>query len=135
MHVSTVLAIDPGQCKCGVAVVREREGAFEALYQGVAPTADLPALLADLAGRYQPETAVVGDGTNSSEIVRIAEKAQTAPVVTIDEKFSTILARERFFRHNPPRGFRRLIPLSLQTPNRPYDDYVAIILAERYLSS
>ena len=130
-----VLAIDPGQHKCGVAVVREREGAFEVLYQGVTTTADLRGLLADLAGRYQPGTVVVGNGTNSAEIVRIVERAQAAPVVTIDEKFSTILARDRFFRQNPPRGLRRLIPLSLQTPSRPYDDYVAVILAEKYLSS
>ncbi|HKM17981.1 MAG TPA: pre-16S rRNA-processing nuclease YqgF, partial [Limnochordia bacterium] len=34
---------------------------------------------------------------------------------------------------HPPRGWRRLLPVSLQTPPVPIDDYVAVILAQRYL--
>ena len=34
---------------------------------------------------------------------------------------------------NPPRGWRRLLPVSMQMPPEPYDDYVAVILAQRFL--
>ena len=132
---SAVLAIDPGQHKCGVAVVKAAGGAFEALYQGVTTIADLQRLLAELVSRFEPESIVIGNGTNSAHVARTAASATAAPVVVVDERFSTIAARKRFFEQNPPRGLRRLIPLSLQTPSRPYDDYVAVILAEEYLKS
>ncbi len=55
------------------------------------------------------------------------------PVEVVDEKYSTLRARERYFRENPPRGLRRFIPISLQTPREPYDDCAAVILAEQFL--
>ncbi len=53
----------------------------------------------------------------------------------IDEHRSSEQGRRRYFRENPPRGWRRLLPVGLQTPPRAYDDYVAVVLAERYLAS
>ena len=68
---------------------------------------------------------------------KLAEALRTAipkiSVKLVDEKFSSTRARARFFQENPPRGIRRLIPRGLLTPERPYDDYVALILAEDYL--
>ncbi len=134
-QADVVLAVDPGRSKCGLAVVRRTpDGAFEVLHRGVVQTSGLPAALADLAARFAPDVILVGDGTNSSDAARAAEEIDAAPVLTVDEKFTTILARKRYFKENPPRGLRRLIPTSLQTPPRPCDDYVAVILAENYLS-
>ena len=39
----------------------------------------------------------------------------------------------RFLRAHPERGWKRLLPPGLRSPDRPYDDFVAVILAERYL--
>jgi len=134
----TVLAIDPGRSKCGLAVVTRGPGNAETgasvLHQAVAATADLQRSLAELSARFSLDAVLVGDGTNSAELVRMAESAQDAPVLIVDEKFSTVAARRRYFEKNPPRGLRRLIPLSLQVPPRAYDDYVAVILAERFLT-
>lgn len=137
-----VLAIDPGRLKCGVAVVSaalepDQSGrlAFDVLHQSVVMTAELAGVLAELAARFRPDAVIVGNGTGSAGIARAAGQLGTGPVVIVDEKFSTLLARKRFFEHNPPRGLRRLIPLSLQSPGRPYDDYVAVTLAELYLAS
>jgi RNase H-fold protein (predicted Holliday junction resolvase) len=133
-----VLAIDPGRDKCGVAVVTPAApdaDRFEIDYRGVVAVDELPALLARLVERFRPAVVVVGNGTNSAQITRFAEGATGVSVVIVDERFSTIAARKRFFEENPPRGWRKLIPLSLQTPGRPYDDYVAVILAEEYLRS
>jgi hypothetical protein len=68
-----------------------------------------------------------------NDIVNVAESAGIAPVKVVDERNSTMLARKHFFIENPPRGLLRLVPTSLQVPNRPYDDYVAVILAESFL--
>ena len=144
-----VMAIDPGRCKCGVAVLQRTERPtdsnslptsapvkrFDVLHQQVAATSDIDKVISELAARYSPGRIIVGDGTTSSQVADAARKLQRAPVELVDESFSSLLARKRYFKENPPRGLRRLIPTSLQTPPRPYDDYVALILAERYLSA
>jgi hypothetical protein len=52
----------------------------------------------------------------------------------VPERDTTRRARERYFADHPPRGWRRLIPLSLQTPSVPIDDYAAWIIAEQFLA-
>ena len=53
------------------------------------------------------------------------------PVRVVEERGSTLEARRRYFADHPPRGWRRLVPLSLQVPPQEYDDYVAVLLIER----
>jgi len=130
-----VLAIDPGREKCGVAVVeRGPDGGFRAVYRAAPDVESAPALIAEAARQYKPDVILVGDGTNSAAFVRAVEGLGPASVKVVDEKFTTLQARCRYFAENPPRGLRRLIPISLQTPPRPFDDYVAVILAERFLA-
>lgn len=128
----TVIAIDPGRCKCGVAVVRG-VGA-DVLHRAVVPTEQIPEALADLHARYCPDVILIGNGTMASDAAEAA-KSLGAPVELVDERMTSIEARKRYFAEHPPRGLRRLLPISLQTPDQPCDDYVAVILAERYLSS
>lgn len=136
-HSGTVMAIDPGRAKCGVAVVARPAGSAdpEVLHQQVVGADDIGRVAEELAVRFRPEVVLVGGGTASRAVVELAESLGAAPVRVVDEGRTTLQARARYFRHNPPRGLRRLIPLSMQTPRRPYDDYVAVILAERYLAA
>ncbi len=126
-----VLAVDPGREKCGIAVVRP-DGAV--LIQEIIPAAALEARARDLARTHRIGIIVVGDRTGADAALTALESAlpdiQTAAV---DEHRSSEEARKLYFREHPPRGWRRLIPLGLQTPPRPCDDYVAVILARRYL--
>ncbi|MDH7601873.1 MAG: Holliday junction resolvase RuvX [Armatimonadota bacterium] len=131
----TILAIDPGRSKCGLAIVRHgRESSKppEVVHRAVLPVEDLLMYLTELADQYGADEVVIGNGTNSAQIAAAAQKAGLT-VAVLDEKQTTVEARKRFFEDNPRRGWRRLIPTSLQTPWRPFDDYVAVILAERYL--
>ncbi len=128
-----VLAIDPGRSKCGIAVVADGAEA-EVLHRAVVPTDHLRQAVSELTARHRPEAILVGDGTTASEAAKAAEQAG-APVKVVDERLTSVEARKRYFVENPPRGLRRLIPVSLQTPSQPIDDYVAIILAERYLQT
>jgi RNase H-fold protein (predicted Holliday junction resolvase) len=133
------LAIDPGTTKCGLAVVRSVGGAgdetrFEILHRGVASRTEAQNVMSELASRYSPDVILVGDGTMCKDYRQLAESLGIAPVRVVDEKFSTLRARKLYFEQNPPRGIRRLIPTSLQTPACPYDDYVAVILAQSFLS-
>lgn len=131
-----VLAVDPGRSKCGLAVVRRspESADIEIVHRSVVSREDVSAALQELASRHCLAAIVVGDGTASKEYVQIAEGLKAAPVHVVDEKFSTLQARKLYFRYHPPRGIRRLIPISMQTPSRPYDDFVAVILADSYLT-
>jgi len=122
-----VLAIDPGRSKCGVAVMQSGNGA---LARAVVPKDDLARLLRTFIRQFQPDVVILGRGTGARDIENVVGQLEGEYV---DETYTSLDARKRFFRDNPPRGLKRLIPTGLQTPEVPYDDYVALILAERYL--
>lgn len=139
MSPHCIIAIDPGREKCGVAVlcgskdssVRKPEILFKATTETDMVIQTIERLVLD----HQPDCIVVGDGTGSKDIIEKLTDSQSTPVETVCEKYSTLQARKRYFEENPPRGIRRLVPLSLQTPQENYDHYVAIILGEKYLSA
>lgn len=128
-----VLAVDPGRDKCGVAVVK-RDG--KVLFKKVVRRDELPAVVYDQALQHHINVAVVGDGTTSSDAFTVLSNVrvdgQGLSVTKIDEYRTTDEARKRYWRENPPRGFMKLIPVTMQVPPVPVDDYVAIILAEKY---
>ena len=128
----TVIAVDPGSYKCGVAVVRGGERVI-VLHRAVVLTERMGDTLRDLLSAHMPDVILLGDGTTAKSIAEIAD-SMGAAVQYVDEKFTSVAARKRYFLENPPRGLRRLIPTSMQTPSEPYDDYVAVILAERYFA-
>jgi len=125
-----VLGIDPGTRKCGFAVI-ERLGA-PPLALDIVPLAGVAERLATLVGAYPIERIAVGKGTNAAVIVD-AVRATGVPFELVDERETTLLARARFFQDHPPRGWRRLVPRGMLLPDRPIDDYAALLIAERYL--
>lgn len=125
-----VLAIDPGRSKCGVAVCR----ADRILAHQVVPLGALAAYVGDCRGTYGVTEVVVGDRTGADAVERLLADVIAEPLRRVDESGTTLLARERYFRDHPPRGWRRLIPRGMLTPPEPYDDYAAILLAEAALA-
>jgi len=126
-----ILAVDPGRDKCGIAVVSP---AGEALTQEVVSAETLAARARELAGQYHIGAVVVGDRTGANAALEALQAAlPQVETAAINEHRSTEEARRLYFREHPPRGWRRLLPTTLQTPPRPYDDYVALVLARRYL--
>ena len=83
----------------------------------------------DTLTAYPIDVIVLGNGTGSDSLARSLESALLAPIEIVEESFSTLRARARYFKENPPRGIRKLIPQGLLTPDCPFDDYVAVILA------
>ena len=129
----TVLAIDPGTLKCGIAVVRGADQ--QVLHRSVVPTDELADVVARLSNEHSPSIILVGNGTSAGAAAESITELSNIPVELVDERMTSVAARKRYFKENPPRGFHRLLPTSLQTPSQPYDDYVSVILAERYLAT
>lgn len=128
-----VIAVDPGREKCGIAIVHSTQGAR---YQKVIETLALTEKIANLAIAYSVYTVVLGNKTSSRAALEalntIIINGHKLNIVTVDEHLSTDEARKRYWQANPPKGLKRLIPVTLQVPPVPVDDYVAVILAERY---
>ncbi len=135
MTEKTVLAIDPGSSKCGLAVVhRDREGRLQLLLRRVVPTDQLVDVVSEAAATAPYSLVIMGSGTKSKEISTALKEARPQdPILMVDEKDTTMEARERYWEFNPRRGWRRLLPSTMLTPPEPVDDFVALILAERVL--
>jgi RNase H-fold protein (predicted Holliday junction resolvase) len=131
--LNCILAIDPGREKNGVAVVTMEGAVF---YQNVIATEQLLSAIGELLTAYKIDKIIIGNRTGSKEFINIMKKAgiqeKVEGIIPIDEHLSTEEARKRYWEHNPPTGLKKLIPLTMQTPGVPVDDYVAVILAERY---
>ncbi len=125
-----LLGVDPGTRKCGYAVI-ERLGA-QPLTLGIAPLDEFAAKLAALRAAFPIDMVAIGHGTNSG-VVSAAVRDAGLPFALVDERETTLQARSRFFVDHPPRGWRRLIPRGMLLPDRPIDDYAALLIAERYL--
>ncbi len=132
LEIQTILGLDPGRDKCGVAVMRGKQ---EVIYHQVIDSNSAIAIIDQLAQKYDLDLIVMGDGTTSKNwYQQIQSNVTTVPVVTINETNSTLEARDRYWEMYPPQGLQRLIPQGLRVPPRPVDDIVAIILIERYLN-
>jgi len=127
-----LLAVDPGRDKCGVAVMDDRT----ILDRAVVPAPRLVEFVTNWSSRYGVKRILVGDRTGSKEIVQlVASHLPDLPLTLVAETGTTLDARKRYFQEHPPRGWRRFLPVTLQVPSRPYDDYAAVVLAERFLDS
>lgn len=133
MSAQRVVAVDPGREKCGLAVVDRRSGV---LWHQVTPTAELAKAVERQLVTYSCRTVVLGNQTYSGEVRRslsfLLAEGRIDEIVEVDERGSTEAARSRYWRMNPPQGWRRFVPLGLLVPSCAIDDVAAIILGERY---
>jgi RNase H-fold protein (predicted Holliday junction resolvase) len=127
---SAVIGVDPGRSKAGYALV---EDSGDVVTAGIESIDRLPACLSELMGRCSVHAIALGRGTNA-RAVKTALVAFGLPIHYVDEYETSRLARGLYFAEHPPRGWRRLIPLGLQVPGRPIDDYAAILIARRFLA-
>jgi RNase H-fold protein (predicted Holliday junction resolvase) len=104
-------------------------------HQAVVPAATVVETIAQLQTDFPISLIVMGDQTSASEWKeRLAQLATPPRILLVDERYTSLEARDRYWQMYPPRGWQRLLPQGLRTPPRPIDDIVAILLIERYLS-
>lgn len=128
-----ILGFDPGKDKCGVAVM----GTDNHLsYHQVVPSESAISTIQSLCEQFPIDLLVMGDQTTSKKWKQqLTQSLSPSIVITqIDERYSSLEAKERYWQMYPATGLNRLIPLGMRTPPRPVDDIVAIVLIERYLN-
>lgn len=126
------LGIDPGRSKTGLALVDEA-GKILALH--IAPTVAIEAELRRFAGSEVLSAIIMGDGTNNKAIGKAVQDVfPNAQLNLVGEAHSTEEARSLYWQENPPRGWRRLVPLGLLVPPEPLDAYAAVVQVRRWLA-
>lgn len=127
----TILGFDPGKDKCGVAVMN---GDRALLYHQVLLTIEVITKIGDLSQQYNVSQIVMGDQTTAKQWQQqLAAAFPDLSIDLIDERYSSLEARDRYWQMYPANFLTRLIPQGMRQPPRPIDDLVAIILIERHL--
>jgi RNase H-fold protein (predicted Holliday junction resolvase) len=126
-HYIQLIAIDPGRSKCGFAYY----SGGKLVERGIATTEELLLRI----GQMDYSLLVIGDRTGAESFLNQLFPEDVhgdAKVFLVDENLSSQEGRWRYLRHNRT-GWRRFWPLGLQSPGQAYDDFVAEIIAERFL--
>ncbi|MBE6074439.1 MAG: pre-16S rRNA-processing nuclease YqgF [Selenomonas ruminantium] len=128
-----IAALDPGRDKCGFAVLA---GDGTVLLQQVIATAELEQEVLAARQRFPFACLIEGNGTTSQAArERLTAALPDLSVIVVDEYRTTEMARSAYWRAHPPKGWRRLLPVTMQVPPEPVDDFVAVILGHRYLQT
>jgi hypothetical protein len=117
-------------------VERDAELNVKVLWRAIAPRDQVLQRIEEAARISPYRFIVMGQGTSSRKLVEeVREMFPSAGILLIDETNTSVGARERYWEHNPRKGWRKLLPASMQVPPEPVDDYAALILAERVLET
>ncbi|NJM95115.1 MAG: Holliday junction resolvase RuvX [Acaryochloridaceae cyanobacterium CSU_5_19] len=127
-----LLGFDPGRQKCGLAVM-----SVEHLLHchQVVLSDQVISTINQWLTTYPISLVVMGNQTTAAEWQQTLRDSldQSLPIVQVDERYSSLEARDRYWKMYPPQGLTQWIPRGMRTPERPIDDIVAILLIERYL--
>ena len=127
------LGFDPGRDKCGMAVMENNRCLH---YHEVILSDDVTQKLISLCQQFPIEQLIMGNQTTAKQWkVKLSQAIpDNIPITMVDERNSSVEARDRYWQMYPPQGLTRLLPKGLRVPPRPIDDIVAILLIERYFA-
>ena len=125
-----ILAIDPGREKTGIAILNNSD----VLEHEIINSEELVQTIKSLLEKYIIKTIIMGNGTSSKKKYDLLKREfMDRDIVLINEYRTTDEARKLYFQENPPKGWKKLIPLGMQVPPVPVDDYAAIVIGRKYL--
>lgn len=128
-----ILGFDPGKDKCGLAVMGLDRQLY---YHQVVVSGEAIANIEKLRQKFPISLMVMGDQTTAKRWKQQITDQLKEPlnIILVDERYSSLEARDRYWQMYPPQGLSKLLPQGMRQPPRPIDDIVAILLIERYLN-
>lgn len=134
MSAEILLGFDPGRDKCGIAVMDTDQKIYD---HQVVPSAAVVEAIQDYQRRYAIGQLIMGNQTSAKQWQqRLQTELPNPPAIAlVDERYSSLEARDRYWQMYPAQGLTRLVPQGMRTIARPIDDIVAILLIERYLAA
>ncbi len=104
-------------------------------FQEVVASGEAIAKISELRQLYPIASIIIGNQTTAKQWKDdLSQEFPKLRIISIDERYSSQEARERYWQIHPPRGLQKLMPKGMRVPPRPVDDIVAVILIERYLN-
>ncbi|MBW4616894.1 MAG: Holliday junction resolvase RuvX [Desmonostoc vinosum HA7617-LM4] len=128
-----ILGFDPGRDKCGLAVMGLDR---QVHYHQVVAANEAIAAIETLRQKFPISLLIMGDQTTAKRWKQQLhqELADQLNIILVNERYTTLEARDRYWQMYPPKGLTKLLPQGMRQPPRPIDDIVAILLIERYLN-
>ena len=125
-----ILAIDPGREKTGIAILKNSD----VLEHKIINSEELVQIIKSLLEKYIiicQQYPLPCSSQKKYDLLK--QEFIDRDIVLINEYRTTDEARKLYFQENPPKGWKKLIPLGMQVPPVPVDDYAAIVIGRKYL--
>ena len=127
--MSRLAALDPGRSKCGLVLIDSQQN--RVLAGKVVPPEAVMAWVNHWHEQQNLGQIIVGDGTGSAQWVQAFNGLTNVHIV--NERGTTLRARERYWDLWPPKGWQRLLPRGLRLPPNEMDAIAALVMAEDHL--
>jgi RNase H-fold protein (predicted Holliday junction resolvase) len=127
--MTRLVAIDPGRSKCGLVLVDPKASA---VLDGKVIAA---AAVIDLINSWQKQAPLqrmmIGNGTSSEYWQKLL--SHIAPLQVVEERGTTLRARQRYWQLWPPNNWQRWLPRGMILPPHDLDAVAALVLLEDHL--
>ena len=124
-----LISIDPGKCKCGLVLVDLNKKKVDQAI--VLNTEFLLKYVENLNRSENISKVLIGNGTTSQQIIEKL-KFIKKDLIIVEEKNSTLRAKNRYFELFPIRGLKFLLPREIFIINKNLDAVSALIISEDY---
>ena len=127
--MSRIVAVDPGKYKCGL-VLADIDRCL-VIDGKVVLSSQVNQLIEDWQAFSVIDKIILGNGTTSNYWGQ--KLSLFSDIEVVDEKNTTLRARERYWELWPPSGLFAWLPRGLFLPPNNLDAVAALILLENYL--
>ena len=127
--MNKAIAIDPGISKCGIVVADIKQ---KKIYKAeVIKSNDLLSLARDIYQKEENPQFLIGNGTTSQKYVHALSEF-IPDLIIVEEKNSTLMAKQRYFDIFPLLGLKSFLPRELFLLNKNLDALAALIILENF---
>ena len=127
--MSRLAALDPGRSKCGLVLIDSQQN--RVLAGEVVPPEAVMAWVNHWHEQQNLDQIIVGNGTGSTQWMQAFDGLTNVHLV--NERGTTLRARERYWDLWPAKGWQRLLPRGLRLPPSELDAIAALVMAEDHL--
>ncbi len=127
--MTRLVAIDPGRSKCGLVLVDPKAGAV--LDGKVIASAAVIDLINSWQKQAPLQGIIIGNGTSSEYWQNLL--SHIAPLQVVEERGTTLRARQRYWQLWPPNNWQRWLPRGMILPPHDLDAVAALVLLEDHL--